>query len=223
LAVANPGRTVAGEPKISENAPEDDHESEYSIEGIRIRSGLWYSPNHMWLDIGGDGTLHVGIDDFLAKILGPPENLSYVTTKGTNRPTAVITVRGADLQLVFPNTLHIATPNSYLRTNPSKLASDPYTLGWLFEGTEVSDQLPSSETTSRRGLITGSAALSWMKEEIRRMTQLVHTLAQLPDHQGRLLFADGGCFHHDLLKYLSREEMLNLFNEFFSPLASWRK
>lgn len=192
-----------------------------TVEGIRIPANLWFSPNHMWLDSGTDGVLHLGIDGFMARALGEIDRLTILTTHGFCRPTVVITVRGVDLHVAFPNELFITKANTYLRTNPSRLISDPYGPGWLFEGTDT-QRSSGKRSPLYRGLTTGSEAVSWMRDEVCRMDNRAHVLASRPDINGAVMMADGGGCSGGVMQHLNREDTLHLFNEFFSPFANWR-
>jgi len=165
---------------------------------------LLYTPNHMWLDVGGDEVCHAGIDSFLGRVLGKIDAVTYVHPKGQQRPTVVLTVRGIDLELVFPNPFRVTACNLHLRANPSRITAEPYTGGWLFEGTA------SPETTAH--LRPGAEVKGWMQEEARRMNQYLQEYAGVA--------ADGGLFTRDLAAHLPRAAMLALFHEFFSPFAS---
>jgi len=166
---------------------------------IAIPAWLRYSPNHMWLDVTDDGVCHAGIDAFLSRALGKVERVSYVWQKGVRRPAAVLTVNGIDLEVTFPNSLMLTGCNLYLRADPSRLATDPYTSGWLFEGT------PLEETA--RGLMEGEAARHWMQREQARMNEFLQ--------QQTGCIADGGMFSAGLPRVLEREQALALFHEFF--------
>ena len=48
------------------------------VDGIPVPLNLAYAPNHMWLDVGDDGCRHVGIDAFLARIIGTVDAISFV-------------------------------------------------------------------------------------------------------------------------------------------------
>lgn len=172
---------------------------------------LRYSANHMWLDAGDDGICHAGIDAFLGRILGPIERLTYVQQTGRRRPSAVLTVGGVDVEVTFPNPFLLTGCNLYLRANPSRVTSEPYTAGWLFEG------VSSPETLEN--LIEGAAASQWMEEENRRMNQFLQQ--QQAVESGTL--ADGGMVAPGLAHYLDRERLLVLYHEFFSPYASGKR
>lgn len=168
-------------------------------DGIPAPDWLRFSSNHMWLDVTEDGVCHVGIDAFLSRAVGKVDRISYVWQKGARRPAAVLTVNGIDLEVVFPNTLMLTGCNLYLRADPGRLALDPYTAGWLFEGS------PLEETT--RGLMQGAVAREWMQQEQHRIN---HFLQQQTG-----CAADGGVFSAGLPRVLEREQALALFHEFF--------
>ncbi|HEY2018336.1 MAG TPA: hypothetical protein VGH38_32750 [Bryobacteraceae bacterium] len=180
------------------------------VDGIALPERLEYSANHMWLDVTDDGTCHAGIDAFLSRALGKIDRISYVWLSGQHRPTAVITVGGTDLEVVFPNPFLLTKCNLYLRADPARITAEPYTGGWLFEG------VPGPETSN--GLVAHTQAREWMEEEQRRMNQFLQEQQSL---EGQChLAADGGLFAEGVARGLDRDHMLGLFHEFFSPYAS---
>jgi glycine cleavage system H lipoate-binding protein len=203
-------------------APAGDPSREYLVEGLRVPGSLAYSANHMWMDVGSDGLVHIGIDAFLAAMIDSIDRITFVTTQGMHRPTVVFTIHGVDLQMVFPHALQLNTPNLYLRSNPSTILTDPYTLGWLFEGVVGTQDADREIKALREGLVSGEAAADWMRSEITRMTQVVHALAATETVAGSFAMADGGLVQPGFTNQLSREQLLRVFNEFFSPLAGWR-
>jgi glycine cleavage system H lipoate-binding protein len=179
-----------------------------NVDGLAMPHARFYSANHMWLEVAEDGTAHAGIDAFLSRTLGEVERISYVWQQGHHRPTAVVTVAGVDLQITFPFLMQITGCNLYLRAHPERLAHEPYTGGWLFEGVPDAGTLES--------LTRGEQAEVWMDGEVRRMNEF---LQQLPGPAGPTA-ADGGMFSAGLARYIERDQMLALFHEFFSPYAS---
>lgn len=122
------------------------------------------------------------------------------------------------MQFVFPIPLNITRANTYLRTSPEKIFADPYTVGWLFETTE---ERTKSRNNHIDGLISGNEVYPWMKQEMERMTELAHQISSQPDMRGAVLMADGGYFQPGFAQRLTKEELLKLYNDFFSPLALW--
>jgi glycine cleavage system H lipoate-binding protein len=172
-------------------------------EAIPMPDGLRYSANHMWLDIAEDGVCHAGVDAFLMRVLGRVDRVSYVWQRGVRHPAAALTAAGIDLEVAFPNPLMLTACNLYLRADPARLAADPYSAGWLFEGRLVPE--------STANLIEGEAAHRWMDREQHRMNEFLQ--------EGTCLAADGGLFVPGVAGLIEREQFLALFHEFFSPMA----
>jgi glycine cleavage system H lipoate-binding protein len=178
------------------------------VAGIAMPRRLRYAPNHMWLDVTENGICHVGVDAFLARALGSIEAISFVWTKGVHRPAAVLTVAGTDVHLTFPNEIELTGCNVYLRASLSRITEDPYGGGWLFEGK------PTENVA--KGLLEGDRAHEWMRREERRISDFLvsHTACQAAPSA-----ADGGTYVKGAAGRLSREQMLTLSHEFFSPYA----
>jgi glycine cleavage system H lipoate-binding protein len=190
------------------------------VDGMPVPTHLFYSPNHMWLDIADDGYCHVGVDAFLTSTLGSIDSIAFVTAPAIEQPCAVLRVNGVDLQLVFPRSLHRKVANGYLRTRPEKVTVDPYGAGWLFEGVEpVVPGKPRGEAI-REGLLPGSYAPEWIREEQRRLTGFVHERLQTASDPA---LADGGEAVAGLAAQLDREGLILLFNEFFASGAETRR
>jgi len=197
------------------------------VDGIPLPGWLQYSANHMWLDVTDDGTCHAGIDGFLSRVLGKVDRISYVRLSGRMRPSAVLSIAGTDLEVVFPNSFLLTKCNVYLRADPSPITADPYTAGWLFEG------VPGPDTT--KDLLRGPAVREWMEDEERRMNQTLQEQGdreqgdreqgdrEQGDRPQSLCRCDGGLFAEGVARKLDRDQMLSLFHEFFSPYASGKK
>jgi glycine cleavage system H lipoate-binding protein len=179
-----------------------------SVGGIHVPTWLHYSANHMWLDAAQGGSCHLGLDAFLTRVLASVERITFLKQTGVHRPSAILTVRGVDLEVVFPNPIVLTASNVYLRANAAKLTADPYGMGWLFQGL----QLPGPQPVTS-GLIRGDAILPWIEREIGRMSAFLSE-CRISRH-GAALMNDGGVFSPDVLQQLTREETLRLFHEFF--------
>jgi glycine cleavage system H lipoate-binding protein len=192
-----------------------------SVDGVPMPGWLFYAPNHLWLDVGGDGIVHVGADAFLTQLVGRLERLTFLTTKGTLRPAVVLTVQGVDLTLTFPHPLHIAAANLHLRSGLDRLTDDPYGRGWLFEAHAAGAPRHETTTVSTAGLLRGPAAHAWMAREVRRAASFVHE--QVLPGAGEGFVADGGSAAPDLLRHLQREQIHQLFALLFPPPADPRR
>ncbi|HZT29309.1 MAG TPA: hypothetical protein VFA33_05475 [Bryobacteraceae bacterium] len=180
---------------------------EHWVHGIRVPNWLYYASNHMWLDMAEDGTCHLGIDGFLAKVLGRVERVSFLTLEGAALAAVVLTAHGMDVQAVFPNPVAVTGLNQQLRGEPERLIADPYRRGWLFEGAEP----------VLMGLIAGMEAPDWMGRELERLGRFAQEHPGAGPALEYSCMADGGILHPQLAERLDREERFQLWHEFFSP------
>jgi glycine cleavage system H lipoate-binding protein len=162
---------------------------------------LLYSPNHFWLAVEDSGLCHIGIDAFLSEVVANVDGLTFVTTHGTQRPVIALNVHGVDWPMTFPNPLLIQKVNCYVRSDPKRVISDPYGSGWLFSGWELPGR-------TRAGLITGPPAVAWQEEEQERLAQEIHETPGLSCDGGRPMSGVG--------KLLSRQQLVCLFQHYFS-------
>jgi len=162
---------------------------------------LLYSRNHFWLDVEESGMCHVGVDAFLADVIGKADEVTFVTTQGTQPPVVTLTVHGVEWPMTFPNALIIHKVNCHLRGDPSRLTTDPYGSGWLFSGWELPGQ-------TKQGLIGGEAAASWQQEEQHHLVEEIHDALHVP--------ADGGHPVKGVGQQLARQQLVCLLQHFFS-------
>lgn len=162
---------------------------------------LLYSPNHFWLAVEESGLCHIGIDAFLADVVGHADGVTFVTTHGTERPVVAFSIHGVEWPMTFPNPLTIQKVNSHLRGDPSRLTADPYGSGWLFSGWELPGQ-------TRSGLISGPPAAAWKDAEQERLAREVHESLHLA--------CDGGRPVRGIGQMLSRQQLVCLLQHFFS-------
>ena len=167
---------------------------------------LLYAPNHFWLDVDESGACHIGIDIFLADIVGKVQGIVFATLQGTRRPALTLTVQGVEWPMFFPNPMTIQKVNNCARSDPARLMTDPYGSGWLFEGRE----LPG---VTKSGLLSGENAVRWQEQERERLAREVHNL-HAPG-------CDGGMCVPGVARFLSRPDLVCLFQRFFSDSSRW--
>lgn len=172
----------------------------------------YFAPNHLWLDVAPDGHWHIGADAFFGHVVGHVDAVSFLAGASSQRPTVVLTVGETDLQLAFPAPLAVMATNNKLRAQCERLVAEPYTGGWLFEGSSRPGSM------NLEGLRSGSPVRRWMSEELRRLTSAVqHHTAQTTG-----LWNDGGTPVPGVLRHLERPAALSIYAEFFSPYVAWR-
>jgi glycine cleavage system H lipoate-binding protein len=162
---------------------------------------LLYSANHFWMDVQESGACYIGIDAFLADVIGHADAVTFAATHGPQPPEVALTIHGVEWPLTFPNAIVIDKVNGHLRGDPSRLTADPYGSGWLFCGQEL-------EGHSRNGLLSGAPAAAWQEEERQRLSAQIHNSLPLP--------SDGGQPVKGVGQLLSRTQLVCLLQHFFS-------
>ncbi len=218
LSLARP-RSWAAAPEPREAAPGhgDKGAAGGSSEVVELPDRLAFASNHLWIDLRDDESCHIGADAFLASLVGRIDAVDFVTARGICRPEAVLSVGGADLRLVFPNPIHVTHVNTALRSDPGKIADDPYGRGWLFAGRETCAATAPGLPGADGGLRRGAEARLWMDGELRRAARFVHETAMGRGPDGVPVMNDGGLPAAHLADHLSRGDKLRLFAWFFSP------
>jgi glycine cleavage system H lipoate-binding protein len=163
--------------------------------------GFLYAPNHFWLAADESGLCHIGIDPFLADVVANVDGVTFVTTHGTHRPVVALTLHGVEWPMTFPNPLLIQKVNSYLRSDPQRIITDPYGSGWLFAGWELPER-------TRANLIGGPRAAAWQADEQQLLAQEIHATLKLS--------CDGGHPVRGVGQLLSRQQLVCLLQHFFS-------
>jgi glycine cleavage system H protein len=149
---------------------------------------LFLHPAHSWVCLHSDGTLRVGIDDFLADALGKIDEVQ-VPPPGTRveRGAPLITLRVGKRRMTVPAPAagEVVGENALVSGAPRTVSSDPYGLGWVC----------SLETRDQKEAIgplhVGSGAASFLHAELERLTDFL-TMRHGAKTQGALLLADGG-------------------------------
>jgi hypothetical protein len=170
----------------------------------------------MWLDVGPDGSCHVGVDAFLVRVLGAVDEVTFLSACGPGSPSLVLTAAGATLQLVFPKPLDITGVNGALRRHPDSLTSDPYGRGWLYEGRTLGLRDGTGVDARTSGLLRDPDVEAWMASEVARLTLLVHDILSRRGGRSGSVLADGGAVSLALAQHLTRAELLEVFSLFFT-------
>ncbi|HET7209704.1 MAG TPA: hypothetical protein VFI95_24240 [Terriglobales bacterium] len=169
-------------------------------QGTTASADLRYAPNHLWLEIDGVGLCHIGIDSFLADVIGKVDAVAFAPAQGIDCPAFTLTIHGLEWPMHFPNAMTIQKVNNRARSDPGRITADPYGVGWLFEGQE----LPG---VTRAALLCGAQAAAWQSGERERLAREMREM-HAPG-------CDGGLPHRGVARLLSKRDLLRLFQDFF--------
>ncbi len=130
---------------------------------FKVKRGLLYSENDVWVRIQDDGSL-VGITDFLQR-RGGDVVFAELPQKGKNvrrgdEISSLETIK-AIVTVTSPLNGVIAEVNSTLNDKPELINEDPYNDGWL------ALVLPSNFEEDRRYLMSAEKYFEFMKSRIK--------------------------------------------------------
>jgi glycine cleavage system H lipoate-binding protein len=206
----------------NEDGTLDDNVQKTIVDGIQLPTGLAYTSNHMWLDLSANGMCHIGVDGFLTRVFPGVDAISFLPSSNSHLQTVVLTVHDVDLHLAFPFPVNVTRVNSYLRVDVQKLVSRPYGAGWLYEGSLV-DVNSFESAFALSNVFRGADAIQWMRSEVHHLSEFIHNRIIPSQFTGQPVMMDGGVVQSDFFKHLTKQELLQIFNEFFSPYFNRRK
>jgi len=180
-----------------------------------IPGGYFFGRGHSWVKLLQNGTVRIGIDDFVQKLVGPIDALSLAPLQSKIRKgETLVTIRQGKRSLSLPSPIsgRISSLNTSLVGKPSLVNDDPYTDGWvaMIEPSNLSSELPT--TTIADG------AAQWLKNEVARFRDFLQDAVSRPDRalvlggetlldggepvQGVLRMTDDGTWHSFEQKFL---------------------
>ncbi len=168
-----------------------------------LPGGLFFHRSHTWANLLFSGQVKVGVDDFLQRVLGHVDAITLPAVGAQvkeGQPLAVIRQGGRTATLRSPVDGVICAVNEEVAKLPSLVKRDPYTRGWLVA------VRPANLAANFPRLMVGEQALSWLKSELDRLTQLLRSaLMQKGDALLGATAADGGVMVDGVLEHLDDE------------------
>jgi len=179
----------------------------------RPPQGIFLDRGHAWLRIITDGTLRVGIDDFLAEAVGDVQHV-IAPARGTHikrgDPLFRIKVGGRELPILSPASGEVLAVNDQAVREPWQLTRDPYGVGW------VVSLWTRDHHAAIEGLRIGAAAAAFLRQELQRLADFLTptgSLAAVP------LLADGGVPGRGAVTRLDEED----WNDFRASFLAGEK
>lgn len=127
---------------------------------FRVPEGIFYHPGHTWAAPETDGTFRVGLDDFAAKLVGPPDAVRLPAVGSMVEPGERgfrVERDGRSVALLAPVRGRVTETNDEVLRDPALLADDPYGRGWLVK---VRAARPE---TDLKNLLPWRVATAWME------------------------------------------------------------
>ncbi len=189
---------------VPARAPEAMHEP-------RPPHGLFLDPAHAWVRLHSDGSLRIGVDDFLAGALGELDGIEAAPlgsklTRGA--PLATLRVRGRKLTLRAPADGELVAVNQNALQSPAAVAHDPYGIGWLV------GIWPRDHKQALAPLFVGSGAAAFLRQELQRLAEF---FGRASAANGSPVMADGGVPLRGAVSHLSDADLARFEEQFLNP------
>jgi glycine cleavage system H lipoate-binding protein len=172
--------------------------SSFREKSITAPGGLFYDKSHTWAFMEKDGTVKVGIDDFIQHVAG---RITRVEMRGTGekvkRGDAFLTLiqKGKRLKLYAPVSGTIVECNRILEYEGYTMNSSPYADGWIYR-IEPASWLQEIPLLSMAGKYT-----KWLSEEFNRLKDfLAGSMQSRKLEYAHVVMQDGGEMKDNLLE-----------------------
>ncbi len=154
-----------------ESRKETIHKPVYKkMSGYKMIEDYYYHFGHSWVNIEKFPRVKIGMDDFISKILGPPDaiNLPPVGTPIRQGEIGCILIRNNNKAPIrAPLSGMVCKVNDKLIKHPEIAHDDPYHEGWLYM--LDTENLP----LELEGLYSGKECFQWMEKESQNLYELM--------------------------------------------------
>ena len=170
---------------------------------IVIPKGIYFDKTHTWAFMKKDGTVKIGIDDFLLHITGPitrveMKNAGEKIKKGDQLISII--QKGKQLNIYAPISGTIKTQNKNLTSDSSLLNSAPYEDGWVYTIE------PTNWLLEIQYLTMAEKYKTWLTDEFSRLKDFFAEVLKTNNAPYALItLQDGGALKDNVLSDLGPE------------------
>ena len=183
----------------------------WSEDQVEVAPGLYYDKTHTWAFMEKDGTVKVGIDDFLQRVTGPLTKVKMLPPGARIRKgkKAVSIIQdGKQLDICAPVSGTIREQNAHLTKDSSLLNSSPHVEGWIYRIE------PANWFKEVQFLIMGNPYKQWLKKEFQRLKEFLTDTIRIENTAYGHVLQDGGEIREHILKDLGPEMWEDFQNNF---------
>lgn len=148
-------------------------------------SGVFLHEGHSWARMSTDGSVRVGIDAFLAEVLGDIEDVKLPPRgQRVRRGEPLFRIRSGERTVEIPSPIQgeVVMTHDETRSRPWLLSTDPYGVGWALALRTKTMKASLSE------LKTGASATAFLRAELQKW---VDFLSRGTEVDGQPILADG--------------------------------
>ena len=158
----------------------------FARELVAPSGDLFYAPGHSWAAVGAEGGMSIGVDGFLARLVGSVDRIE-LPRRGVevSRGDKLFTLHRGNRKLAVPSPLSgtVDSLNTGLLESPGLLKGEAD--AWLVR------MKPAALAEELDSLRIGARARAWMEKEVARLRDFLSSIAPQPATAVRTLL-DGG-------------------------------
>jgi glycine cleavage system H lipoate-binding protein len=163
---------------------------------VIIPKGLYFDKTHTWAFMKKDGTVKIGIDDFLQHITGQLTRIEMKNTgekikKGEHLLTIVR--QGKQLKIYSPLTGTIASQNTNLIANSNLINTSPFSEGWIYT------IQPTNWLLEIQFLSMAEKYKNWLTSEFSRLKDFFAIAVRVHVPAFTMVLQDGGVLRDGIL------------------------
>ena len=174
----------------------------FSEDHVKVSPGLYYDKSHTWAYLETDGTVKIGIDDFLQRVTGPLTKVKMLSPgEGVKKGKKAVSIiqEGKQLDICAPLSGTIKEINTRLSSDSSLLNSSPYNEGWIYKIE------PANWFQEVQFMILGNSYRRWLKKEVQRLKDFLSETFRITNPDYVQVLQDGGEIREHVLKDLGPE------------------
>lgn len=177
--------------------------SVFNEDSVAVAKGIYYDKTHTWAFMEKNGTVKIGIDDFLLHVIGPlgrveMKNWGEKVQKG--EPLFSVFQKGKKLSIKSPISGTIRFRNRLLVDDTSLLNYSPLQEGWIY----IIE--PSNWQRESQFLMWIDGYKEWLKNEFTRLKDFIASNRKINNSEYfPVLLQDGGELQDHLLSYMEPE------------------
>ncbi len=175
----------------------------FSLETVAAPAGILFGKSHTWAFMEKNGTLTLGIDDFLQHVTG---TISRINLKSPGEKVrkgdrlASVIQKGKQLDIISPVSGTILSRNEKLANDTGILRTSPYADGWIY------DIEPENWLNDSRLMLTASKYTAQLREEFGRIRDFLASFTGANEVRlAHVVLQDGGELREGLLEEFGPE------------------
>lgn len=176
--------------KVINNSQSTIIHTVFNENSVIVPKGVYFDKTHTWVFMEKNGTVRMGIDDFLLHVTGPINKIKLKEPgEKIKKGEALLSLfqKGKHLSIKSPVSGTIKFKNNLIVNNLSLLSSSPFYEGWIYEIE------PSNWQKESQFFIMTDTYKTWLKNEFARLKDFFAYNRQVNKSElTPLMLQDGG-------------------------------